>query len=118
MNDIPLTDAEVAAAAEENVFVQRQPKLKRERKLDTEPLSSDARIAAAIAVHQSYMDEVLAGVIAEVQHKFNQKLAALEQRLNDLAQQLEIERQVTARMAQLETGEHRTVNGRVMNGHG
>jgi hypothetical protein len=112
--DVPdWTDAELDAA-NNPLFARSAPRQPRKRNLDTHHASIDQRIADAIANHQSYMDSVLAGVISELQHRFEQKLQTLQIEVASLRNELEVEKRVNLRMAQVEQRHYNTehhVNG-------
>jgi hypothetical protein len=120
MNDVPPTEAELAAAAEDNVFVQwerRQPKPKPKRKLDIPQLNINEQIAIAIEEHKALVMAVMAQVVGEIQQRFNRKLENLKSEVAGLRTELQIEKRVNERMMQVDQRHNQQrVNGHA-NGH-
>ena len=83
-----------------------QPKPK--RKLDTRQVSVDEQIATAIEANNAFWHDVMTGVVATVQHRFNDK---------DLETAVEIERRVNERIAQIEQRQQLKAHAHHANGH-
>jgi hypothetical protein len=114
--NVPPTAAELAADGDafahwERNMPQREPR-KRKQQLDTRQFTVDEQITAALEAHKAHMDQVLVGVIAELQHRLDQRCKALEIQINDLRVALEVEQRVNAQMVQLEQRHQRGhING-------
>lgn len=118
--DIPPTAAELAAEGDafvqwERAVPQPEPR-KRKKSLDTRQFTIDEQIAAAIEAHKVYMDAVLVGVIAELQHRFKQQFEQIQTEVANLRTALEVERQVNLRMGMVAQEQQRHYP-RAANGH-
>jgi hypothetical protein len=115
MDDIPPTEAELAAEGDALARWERNmPRPEPKRKPVTQLSLAD--VDARIADERAYMDQLLVGIIAELQHMFNEKLKHFEQKLQQLETALQVEQKVNARMAQVEQRYQREQR-HVINGH-
>ena len=117
--EVPLTAAE-EAANDPLVKWDRgmpRPEPRKRKQLDIPQLNSNEQIAAAIADERAFMHDVMAAVVAEVQGRFTDKLKRLENEITNLRTELNVERRVNERLAQVEQRHNQQrVNGHA-NGH-
>ena len=93
------------------------PKQPKRKQLDTPQISIDEQIAVAIADERTFLMEIMGEALGVIQSRLKHRLKRLETEAANLRAELNIERQVNARMQQVEQRHYQRVDGTRVNGH-